>query len=466
MSRTATFFSRIATTGILSPSTQTPEHPPMNAPLPADLMRTTAVHRPLRIALLGYRSHPHVGGQGIYIKYLSRALCELGHQVDVLSGPPYPQLDPRVRLIQIPSLDLYSVFPDHVRALRWHHLSSWSDLYEWWSMATGGFAEPYTFGRRVYQHLKGKRDQYDLIHDNQSLCPALLALQRAGWPVVATVHHPITRDRQLALNEAASLGARLLARRWYSFVSMQARVVRKLDHVITVSYASRRDVAHEFGRSIDSIEVIGNGIDTHRFCPLPELERQSWRIITTTSSDQPLKGFAVLLKALQRVRARHPAAHLQVIGKLRPDGSNARLLKRLGLDNCVRFEQGLSDAELVQAYAQASVAVCPSLYEGFGLPAAEAMSCGVPLVSSDGGALGEVVEDAGIVVPAGDSEALADALLRVLEQPALAADLAKRGRQRVEQHFCWQRVAQSLTDYYWRNLLPKAAQEVAENADH
>ncbi len=414
----------------------------------------------LRIALLGYRSHPHVGGQGIYLKYLSRALLQLGHQVDVLSGPPYPELDAGVRLVKIPSLDLYAT-PNHIRALRWRHLRSFSDLIEWWSMATGGFAEPYTFGRRVARYLREHRDDYDVVHDNQSLCYGLLQLQRLGLPVVATVHHPITRDRDLALQEASGWGHRLLIRRWYSFLKMQEKVVRELNHVVTVSECSRRDIAVEFGRAEARSHVIGNGVDTDLFRPHPDISREPGRIITTTSSDQPLKGFGILLEALQQVRAQRPEAHLVVIGKLQPDGRNQRLLRQLGLEGCVSFRSGISDMELVQEYARASVAVCPSLYEGFGLPAAEAMSCGVPLVSSAGGALPEVAGDAGILVPAGDAKALAEGIAKVLGNRVLAQALMQMGRQRIVREFCWNRVATRLTDYYWRDVLPLSRRAVS-----
>jgi Glycosyltransferase len=414
----------------------------------------------LRIALLGYRSHPHVGGQGIYLKYLSRALQQMGHQVDVLSGPPYPELDPEIRLVKIPSLDLYAT-PNHIRALRWRHLRSFSDLFEWWSMATGGFAEPYTFGRRVVHYLREHRDEYDVVHDNQSLCYGLLELQQLGLTVVATVHHPITRDRDLAVQEATSWGHRLLIRRWYSFLKMQKKVVRQLNHVVTVSECSRRDIAAEFGRAETRTQVIGNGVDTDLFSPRPDISRVPGRIITTTSSDQPLKGFGVLLEALQQVRAQRPDAHLVVIGKLQPDGRNQRLLKQLGLEECVSFRSGISDLELVREYARASVAVCPSLYEGFGLPAAEAMSCGVPLVSSDGGALPEVVSDAGILVPAGNATALAEGIAKVLGNRVLAQALMQMGRQRITREFCWNRVAARLTEYYWREVLPLNRQAVS-----
>lgn len=410
---------------------------------------------PLRIALLGYRSHPHVGGQGIYLKYLSRALSQMGHRVHVLSGPPYPELDPQVRLIKIPSLDLYA-HPNHMRALRWRHLRSFSDLFEWWSMATGGFAEPYTFGRRLVRYLREHRGEYDLIHDNQSLCYGLLELQEMGLPVVATLHHPITRDRDLALAEAKTWGHRLLIRRWYSFLGMQHKVVRQLRHLVTVSERSRRDIEQAFGRPVHRTQVITNGLDTALFCPRPDINRVPGRLITTTSSDQPLKGFGILLDALRQLRSRLPEAHLRVIGKLQENGRNQHLLRELGLEAAVSFCSGISDTELVEEYARASVAVCPSLYEGFGLPAAEAMSCGVPLVSSDGGALPEVVGDAGLLVPAGDSGALADALHRVLTNRVLAKALTQLGRKRMEQTFCWRKVAEDLTGFYRSHVLADA----------
>ena len=112
-------------------------------PIPAALARQRP---PLRIALLGYRSKPHAGGQGVYIKYLSKALVDAGHSVDVISGPPYPEVDPRVRLIKLPSLDLYE---NGLWSLRPRHLRSLSNIIEWTSKLTGGFAEPYTFGRRA-----------------------------------------------------------------------------------------------------------------------------------------------------------------------------------------------------------------------------------------------------------------------------------------------------------------------------
>ncbi|GAA5525380.1 phosphatidyl-myo-inositol mannosyltransferase [Microbulbifer aestuariivivens] len=416
--------------------------------------------RSLRICLLGYRSHPYCGGQGVYLHYLSKALVEAGHQVDVISGQPYPQLDARVKLIKMPGLNLFEC--EHpARALRWRHLLSWADFFEWWSKLTGGFAEPYTFGRRVAKYLRSHPGRYDIVHDNQCLAYGLLEIERQGLPVVVTIHHPITRDRQLALDAAPDWGYRLLVRRWHSFLRMQIRVARRLRNIVTVSEQSRRDIVQQFGVAPERITLVHNGIDTTIFCPRPEIEKQPFRIMTTASADQPLKGLRFLLEAVAQLRDVFPQLELLVVGRLNQGGDTERLLQALRLQDCVRFVSGISNEEMVNYYAEAAVVACPSLYEGFGLPAGEAMACGVPVVSSDGGALPEVVGDAGIIVPAGDSQALAGALQTLLENPQLRASLGERARARILQHFSWKLAADRLVRYY-RELLGQPAVSVEE----
>ena len=249
-----------------------------------------APERPLRIALLGYRSNPFSGGQGVYLHYLSAALTALGRKVDVISGEPYPELEPGVGLIKLPGLNLFAA-DNHVTALRPRHLRSATDTFEWWSMLTGGFPEPYTFCRRLYRYLAPRLGQYDLVHDNQSLGSGLLDLQKAGMPVVATVHHPITWDRDIALAHAASWSERALIRRWHGFLRMQARVAQRLEHLVTVSENSRRDIAAAFGLAPSRIHVVPNGIDTQRFRPLPGVQRAPWRIDSVPGWAQ---GFVIL----------------------------------------------------------------------------------------------------------------------------------------------------------------------------
>jgi glycosyltransferase involved in cell wall biosynthesis len=412
----------------------------------------------LRIALLGYRSHPHVGGQGIYLHYLSKVLVEQGHYVDVISGPPYPELDARVNLIQLPSLDLYAV-KNPTRALRLKHLFCFADFYEWWSKLSGGFGEPYCFGRRLVSYFKQHRPQYDIVHDNQSLCYGLLELQKQGVNLVATVHHPITRDRDIALQAATTKGHRWLINRWYSFLDMQKKVVQQLNHVVTVSQQSRQDIAEAFERPAEKITVIPNGIDTDIFQPRPHIKRNSWQLITTASSDQPLKGLSILLNALAQLRAEFPQLQLLVIGKLKPDGVTEKLINSLNLSSFVEFKSGITTEELVNAYAESRIAIVPSLYEGFGLPAGEALACGIPLICSDGGALPEVVGGAACLVKAGDVNELAQAVRRLLNDESECEDLSFSGRLHSLQHLSWQIVGERFCDYYRKIIANKEASD-------
>jgi glycosyltransferase involved in cell wall biosynthesis len=416
----------------------------------------------LRIALLGYRSHPHVGGQGIYLHYLSKALVDLGHQVDVISGPPYPELDPRVHLIQLPSLDLYA-HPHPTRALRPRHFFSRADFYEWWSKLSGAFGEPYCFGRRLLTHFKKHKPQYDIIHDNQSLCYGLLDLQKRGENIIATVHHPITRDRDLALAAATEKGQRWLINRWYSFLAMQKKVVQQLNNVITVSQQSQQDIASAFLRPVEQIHVIPNGVDTSIFKPLENITRTPVRVITTASSDQPLKGLSVLLRALAHLRSEFPALQLIVIGKLKENGETQKELETLNLQQIVQFKSGISNDELVAEYAQASVAIVPSLYEGFGLPAAEAMACGVPLICSDGGALPEVVGDAARLVRAGDVDDLQRALRELLSDDNVRAQLGAQGRAHILQQLSWDCVGKKMARFYFKTLAQRQHEPLANS---
>ncbi|MFT7559509.1 MAG: glycosyltransferase involved in cell wall biosynthesis [Flavobacteriales bacterium] len=404
----------------------------------------------LKIALLGYRSHPFVGGQGIYLRYLSRALQALGHEVHVLSGQPYPKLDEGIRLIKIPGLNLYEN-ERPFRALRFHHFRSKTDIQEWWGKASGAFVEPYCFGRRVEKYLRNKH--YDIIHDNQSLSSALLKLQRQGKAVITTVHHPIHLDRDIALAAAESWGHRTLIRRWYNFLKMQQNVISKLHHVVTVSKTSQQDIAKHFSRPEPQTPIIFNGIDTNLFRPLPESSDNAFQILSTASSDQPLKGLSILLRAMDQLRTKFPNIELHLIGKLEKNGANEKLIKQLKLEKHIRCSHSLSNSELVQAYNQACLVVCPSLYEGFGLPAGEAMACEKAVIGSRSGALPEVIGDAGILFEAGNSLELSEKISELFSNKTLRNTLGKSARKRIEKTFSWQKVALEFEHYYYTKIL-------------
>jgi glycosyltransferase involved in cell wall biosynthesis len=395
---------------------------------------------PLRIAFLSYRSDPRVGGQGVFLSRAAAALARRGHEVDLISGPPYPEVPSGVRLVKIPSLDLYAKPHHGHRALRWRHLLSWTDSAEYFGHLSGAFMEPYTFGRRAARYLKRRLGDYDVVLDNQSLAGGLIDIARSGLPVVGVIHHPVRRDMELALAAAKGWGMRLLIRRWYAFLAMQERVAPRLDRVIVVSEASRRDAARYLGVEPGRSTAIPLGVDAEVFHPAPFAARHPARLVTTASADTPLKGLKFLIEAYGALLAARPALELVVVGRLR-EGPTAELLDGMGLRDKVRFEHDLSGAQMASLFGAATICVTPSLYEGFGLPAAEAMACGAPVVVTDGGALPEVVGEAGVVVPAGNAAALAEAIGALLDDPERRRRLGAAALERARSAFSWDRVA-------------------------
>ena len=399
----------------------------------------------LKICILGYRSMPYGGGQGIYIKYLSKALVEAGHQVDVISGQPYPHVDERVNLIKMPSMNL---FETGLGSLRPYHLKSMTNIIEWTGKLTGGFAEPHCFSRRVFKYLQKHGRDYDIIHDNQCLGWGMLKLQKKRFPLVTTIHHPITSDLQIAINAAGSWHEKLLIKRWHSFLTMQKKVATRLNNVVTVSERSRTDIAKAFEIKPDSISLVYNGIDTQEFKPMPHVATKPYRLMATASADAPLKGVRYLLEAMAQLLPDYPQLELLMVGKPKPGGDTEKLIAKLGLGGHIKCVTGISTEQLVEYYAEAQAVIVPSVYEGFGLPAGEAMACGAPVISTDGGALPEVVGDAGVTVPVKDSAAIAAAVKELFEDEDKRQQLANAGRKRIEELFCWQRAAQQMTGYY------------------
>src|SRR3954471_7215268 len=410
--------------------------------------------RPLDIALLTYKGNPFCGGQGVYVRHLSRELARLGHSVEVIGSQPYPVLDAgedhagRLTLTELPSLDLYRS-PDPFRTPKREEYRDWIDALEVATMWTGGFPEPLTFSLRARRHLRSRRGEFDVVHDNQTLGYGLLG--DVGAPLVTTIHHPITVDRQLELDAAVGWQQRASVRRWYGFTRMQKRVARRLPSVLTVSGTSKGEIVDHLRVERDRIHVVHIGADTDLFSPDPSVPQVPGRIVTTSSADVPLKGLVFLVEALAKVRTEHPGAHLIVVGKRPAEGPVAQAIERYGLEGAVEFVKGISDAELVDLTRSAEVACVPSLYEGFSLPAAEAMATGTPLVATTGGAIPEVAGRDGetcLAVPPGDPGALATALSRLLGDPALRARLGSAGRARVLDRFTWAKAAEGTVERY------------------
>jgi glycosyltransferase involved in cell wall biosynthesis len=412
----------------------------------------------LRIAWLVYRGNPHCGGQGVYTRYLARELTELGHQVTVFSGQPYPELDSPEQLQAVPSLDLYR--PENPFRVPWPtEFKTSIDVREFAVMCSAGFPEPYTFSLRARRLLQDRRADFDVIHDNQCLGSGLLGMMDDGWPVLATLHHPITVDRDLDLEHAANAWRRLTLRRWYGFLGMQMKVAREIPRVVTVSESSKRDIVAQMGVRADRLHIVPVGVDPEIFHPIPAIARVPGRLMTTTSSDVPMKGLVPLLEALAKARTERDDIELVIIGKAKEKSKIPALIERLALQDSVQFVSGVATERIVELYAETEVAVVPSLYEGFSLPAIEAMACGVPVVATTGGALPEVVGthgETGLLVPPGDPGALAHMILRALDDAELRARIGAAGRARVLDKFTWRATAIGTVDNY-RALLEERA---------
>jgi len=403
----------------------------------------------LRIAFLIYRGNPRCGGQGVYTRHLSRELVALGHSVEVFSGPPWPEVDEGVGFTPVRGMDLYRD-PDPFRIPHPREFTSAEDLEEFGIMLTAGFGEPLAYSKRIRSILNERRADFDLIHDNQCLGTGILDLHGDGWPILETLHHPITVDRTIALDHTTNAYRRFTTKRWFGFLGMQVRVAQQLPAVLTVSNNSKQDINAQMGVPLERMTVVPVGVDPDTFRPYPDVMAVKGRIMVTSSSDVPMKGLVPLLEAVAKLRTERDI-ELVVIGKPQAGGRVDKTLERLGLRDIVTTVSGVSDEELARLYGEAEVAVVPSLYEGFSLPAIEAMSCGVAVVATTGGALPEVVGtdgETGLLVTPDDPEALMMAIRRLLDDEDLRRRLGAAGRDRVINRFTWQVTAKGTAACY------------------
>jgi glycosyltransferase involved in cell wall biosynthesis len=406
----------------------------------------------VKICILSYRSYPYSGGQGIYMRYLSNALRDLGHEVDMMSGPPYPIVDDGVGLIKLPSLDLYTLNSFQRLFIDPRKLNTYPNFMEWAGTATGYFSEPLSFGMRAYKYLCGEGTQkYDVIHDNQTLSYGMVDIMKHGYPMVETIHHPVTIDRDLAIRSAKSFKDRLGYRRWFSFTDMQIKVARQLPYIITVSEMAKKHIHEVFKVPDANLKVIYNGIDTGIFSPSESVKRLDDMILMVMSRDTAVKGLRFLLQAHAELRKRYDLK-LVVVGRTLGDGVTENLMEKLGITQSVTFKDQIDTDELVRLYRLATLVAVPSTYEGFGLPAAEAMSCGAPVVSTTAGALPEVVGDAGILIPPADPGALVAAISGLIDNPAKRRDYTALGRKRILDHFNWKDAAGRTLEVYKRAI--------------
>ena len=402
---------------------------------------------PLRIAYLTYRGKPHVGGQGVYTRHLTKALADLGHHVEVFGGQPYPILDSRIPLHKLPSLDIFNdQYPGRFPA--YWEIKDWPSFVETAQFLKGTFGEPRAFSIRAYNELSKRVNDFDLVHDNQCLGYGILKIEKQ-IPTIVTLHHPITKDRKLEMEHTKTWWKRRAISRWYSFVNMQGKVASKMPRVVVVSENSIADIHTDMKVSLDRMKLVPVGVDPELFTPLPHISRKPGHLITTASADVALKGLSYLLEALAKIRTERDV-HLTIIGRPR-EGANADLIRKLGLTDCITHVSGVSDERIVELYAESELAVVPSLYEGFSLPAIEAMSTGICLVATTGGALPEVTgldNDTVLSCPAGDAEALAASIRRGLDNAELRNRVGAAGRSRVVERWSWKHCAQLTVDQY------------------
>jgi len=402
---------------------------------------------PLRIAYLTYRGKPHVGGQGVYTRHLTKALVDLGHSVEVFGGQPYPVLDERIAMHKLPSLDIFNdQYPGRLPA--YWEMKTWPDVVETARYLTGQFSEPLAFSKRAYRTLQTRVNDFDLVHDNQCLGWDILKIEKI-IPTIVTLHHPITKDRELEMSHAPNWWKRRSVGRWYSFVEMQGKVASKMPRIVVVSENSITDINKDMGVSRDRMRLVPVGVDPELFKPLPHVARQPGRLITTASADVALKGLSYLLEAMAKLRTERDI-RLTIIGKPRP-GHSMDLIDSLGLKPYIDFVSGVTDERIVELYAEAELAVVPSLYEGFSLPAIEAMSTGICLVATDGGALPEVTgtnNETVLQCPAADADALAVQIARGLDDAALRSRIGEAGRERVVSRWSWKHCAQLTVEQY------------------
>jgi len=417
--------------------------------------------RPLRICFTAYRGNMQSGGQGIYLWFLTRELARLGHHVDVIVGPPYPDPMPFAGAVERVGNEMYWAkwfLRDPAQILpRPNPLRVFEPLefYEFAASRIGFLPEPLAFSVRAFRALAARLRagaRYDLVHDVQSLGYGLLGIRALGLPVVSTVHHPLSVDRRAAFARARSFRMRLGAWEFYP-IEMQAFVARRLDRILTSSTVSQRQIEDDFRVRPRRLVNLGNGLDTELFAPDPTAVRSKTEVLCVGRASDPNKGIPALLHALTRL------PETVTLTLVDSDKSDARRwADRLGCGHRLRITGRLETPELVRLYQRAALVVVPSRFEGFGLPATEAMACGAPLVATRAGALPEVVgTDGGVLVPPDDPGALAQAIEHLVTAPDARRALGAQARARVERLYAWPRVAERTVEAYRAMLAGRQA---------
>jgi glycosyltransferase involved in cell wall biosynthesis len=408
----------------------------------------------MHICLLCYRGNPYCGGQGIYLYHLSRALSRIGHRVTLIVGPPYPENTPWAREVRIPNHQFWGKRSRFLPSGDPLSILQPLNFFEFASSRLGYFPEILAFSLRAVRVFRDlhRRDPFDVVHDVETLGYGLLLIRKGGLPTVSTVHHPLHHDLAAHLRQSRSW-----VERYYNVVFfpllMQGFVARRVDGMITSSKVGREELVRGFRVPPGRIHLVTTGIDLETFSPDPKVIRSRGEILFVGNAQDPRKGIRYLLEALRELPAHF---RLKVVDEGEPRKTYAPgLVRAMGLGARVTFTGKVPLNELVQWYREAAVLVMPSLFEGFGLPAAEAMACETPVIVTRAGSLPEVVgedEEGGRIVQPGNPKALAQAIRCICENPELARNLGVRGRRRALRLFSWEATAKGTAEVYERVL--------------
>ncbi|MBW2725357.1 MAG: glycosyltransferase family 4 protein [Deltaproteobacteria bacterium] len=408
-----------------------------------------------RLCFVAYRGNMNCGGQGVYLWFLSRELARLGFEIDVFVGPPYPDPMPfaeRVHRIENQEFWAKWFMRDYAGMLpRDNPLGAFKplNLYELAASRIGFLPEPFAFSLRAFRSISARLragQRWDLIHDVQCLGYGLLGLRALGIPVVTTVHHPLTVDRRASFIRDTNFTEAIGSMQFYP-IGMQSFVARHIDRVLTSSESSARQIAQDFRVAPSRIANVWNGLDTDLYSPDPAVPKSESEVLCVGRASDPNKGIRSLIEALA-----HTPEHvtLTLVDNDHPDNEVFKWARAAGVADRLSVTGRLPVDELIEHYRRAALVAVPSRYEGFGLPAVEAMACGTPVVACAAGALREVMQRAGggITVPIDDAEALGAGITQLIGQPERRRSLAETGRARVEANFSWQRIAGRTAEVY------------------
>ena len=399
----------------------------------------------LKIALLSYRSDPYSGGQGIYIKNLSEALHDRGHDITIFSGNPLPEVSKAIKVEKIDTPGFFETFNSLERLKIFSSLKkNRLNFLDFFETFTGTFTEPVFFGERLVKNkfFQESVDKFDIFHDNQSISSYPETVLKR---LVTTLHHPIHVDKEIDLANEMNFFSKLSIKRWYSFLNFQKKNLKSVKKVISPSASSKKDICRYFEYPSENISVIWNGINLDD-CKFHQREKFNSNFVTIISSDVPMKNLKTLLKALHLLKHEGLSANLTIIGDLRED--NKKLIRNLGLTNEINYKSKLTRAELIQSLNHADIGIAPSSYEGFGFPLVEMIATGLPVIVSDKASLPELAGSAGLIFNSEDSGDLKNKMKELVENHVLRNKLTENSKLRRDDFFGWDEYAKKLEDLY------------------